>query len=31
MNYEKLLKIKEKIDFLNTSTLILKNKEKKDD
>ena len=31
MNYEKLLKIKEKIYFSNTSTLILKNKEKKDD
>ena len=31
LNYEKLLKIKDKIDFSNTSTLILKNKEKKDD
>jgi predicted Zn-dependent peptidase len=31
LNYDKLLQIKEKIDFSNTSTLILKNKEKKDD
>ena len=31
MNYEKLLEIKDKIDFSNTSTLILKNKDKKDD
>ena len=31
LNYDKMLQIKEKIDFSNTSTLILKNKEKKDD
>lgn len=31
MNYEKLLLIKEKMDFSNTCTLILNNKEEKDD
>jgi len=31
MNHEKLMQIKEKIDFSNTSTLILKNKEEKAD
>jgi len=31
MNYQKLLSIKENIDFSNTCTLILKNKEEKDD